>query len=268
MLNKVSYSWLGLISAALITICSCSGNTQELSSYWDGHDFNSLKGFDNIREAEDKFEGYISLLSKASHEEAVESIEIFLDSAKLNEVAYMVWTGWFASAFRAMDSPYRSDVLFKEWFAIVEEDGLLVDDYMFNELKEIRELMDLNLVGDKPQDLNLTNYDGDEFKLSDITGEKTLLLFVDGNCPSCMESLKENLKEHGRSKVKLVAVLVNGSKYHVENINEKLPQEILAKWELVWCRDRELEMGKKYDLSQLSFRIMLNKEGEIVKSYY
>lgn len=236
--------------------------------YWEDHDFSSLEGFSKIKDAENKFRGYIDLLYQVPQERAFENMRIFLDSAKKNDVAYMVWAGWFASAFRAMDSPYRSDAFFKEWFAKVEEDKVLEGDYMLEEFRQIRELMELNLIGDMPQDLKLTNYEGAEFNLSDLKGKKTVLLFVDANCPSCLESLQENLKEYGNKKVELVAVLVNGGKFHVNNIRQQLPEEVISKWSLVWCRDRELERGSKYDLSQLSFRMMTDTEGKIIKSYY
>ena len=255
------------MAAALIAVCSCANKAQELSSYWEGHDFSSLEGFDNIKDAEKKFHGYIDLLSQVPQEIAIEDMKSFLDSAKRNEVGYMVWAGWFASAFRAMDSPYKSDELFKEWFAKVDEDRV-IDEYMLEELRKIREVMDMNLPGSNPEDLNLTNYGGEEFTLSDILDGKTLVLFVDANCPSCLESLQENLKEYGKKKIKLVAMLVNGGRYHVENITSKLPEEILSKWNLVWCEDRELERGEKYDLSQVTFRMLVDEKGKIIKCYF
>ena len=256
------------MAAGMLALCSCADKAQELSIYWQDYDFSSLDGFDNIKEAEQKFHGYIDLLSSVSHEEAVANMREFLDSAKRNEIGYMVWAGWFASAFRAMDSPYRNDELFKEWFAKVDEDKVLEDEYMLEELRAIRQLMDLNLIGDVPQELNLTNYDGEEFRLSEMVEGKTLFLFVDANCPSCLESLKENLKEYGRKRVKMVAVLLNGGRYHYENINRQLPDEVTSKWNLVWCGDRELERGEKYDLSQVSFRMLVDANGKIIKCYF
>lgn len=255
------------MAAALIAVSSCANRAQDLSAYWNDHDFSSLKGFDNIKDAEKKFHGYIDLLSQVPQELAIEDMMTFLDSAKRNDVAYMVWAGWFASAFHAMDSPYRSDVFFKEWFARVDEDRV-IDDYMLEELRKIRAVMDMNHPGSNPENLNLTNYDGEEFTLSDILDGKTLVLFVDANCPSCLESLQENLKEYGKKKIKLVAMLVNGGRYHVENITSKLPEEVLSKWNLVWCEDRELERGEKYDLSQVTFRMLVDEKGKIIKCYF
>ena len=249
-------------------VCSCSSPKQELSAYWADHDFSLLKDFDDIRAAEDKFAGYIELLSKEAEDVAKTEIREFLDSASRNKVAYMVWTGWFASAFHAMDSPYRNDELYKAWFEMIESDKVIDDEYMVNELRQIYDLIDLNLIGSYPENLNLTDAEGSEFQLSDISGKRTLLLFVDANCPSCMRSLEENVKEYGRKKVRMVAVLVHGSKRHVENISGKLSEDVVSRWEMVWCPDRELEEGEKYDLSQLSFRMMLGTDGRIEKRYF
>lgn len=268
MFSKKLNKCLVSVAAVLIALSSCADKAKELSAYWDGHDFASLDGFDDIREAEDKFDGYLSLLTSVPSELAVENMKVFLDSAKRNEVGYMVWTGWFASALHAIDSPYRSDDLFKEWFAKVEEDKVLEGEYMLEELRQIRKLIDLNLVGDRPQDVKLTNYEGEEFTLSSMIEGKTLVLFVDANCPSCLESLKENLKEYGRKKINLVAVLVNGGRYHYENIIKQLPEDVVSRWNLVWCKDRKLERGELYDLSQLSFRMLVDAEGKIEKSYF
>lgn len=267
MLNKFKTYFI-YFSACLIAACSCTSQVQELSTYWDGHDFSSLKDFDDIRAAEDKFAGYIDLLSKETPESAKTELRVFLDSASRNQIAYMVWTGWFASAFHAMDSPYRSDELYKAWFEMIEQDKVIDDEYMLNELRKIYHLIDHNTVGSYPEDLILNNAEGDEFGLSDMVGRQTLLLFVDANCPSCMQSLEENAKEFGRKKLRMVAILVNGSKRHIENICGKLPESVISKWELVWCPDRELEKGEKYDLSQLSFRMMLGEDGKIVKRYF
>ncbi|MBR5499068.1 MAG: DUF5106 domain-containing protein [Bacteroidales bacterium] len=268
MSNKHIHSWLLWLAAVLVAVSSCTDKTQELKAYWNGYDFSSLDGFDDIREAEDKFDGYLDLLTSVSHNSAVENLRVFLDSAKRNDIAYMVWAGWFASAFHAMDSPYRSDELFKEWFAKVENDKVIDDEYMLDEFRQIRKMMDLNLIGGKPEDLNLINYNKDEFRLSDTFNGKTLVLFVDANCPSCLESLKENLKEYGRKKMNFVAVLVNGGRFHVENINRQLPEEVISEWNLVWCKDNELERGEKYDLSQVPFRMLVDDKGKIIKCYF
>ena len=256
------------IAAIISAMCSCTAKKQNTSTYWAGHDFSSLKDFDDIRYAEDKFAGYVELLSKETPESAKAELRAFLDSASRNQIAYMVWTGWFASAFHAMDSPYRNDELYKAWFEMIEQDKVIDDEYMMSELRKVYHLIDLNTVGSYPENIRLCNTEDVEFQLSDMTGRKTLLLFVDANCPSCMQSLEENMKEYGRKKVRMVAVLVNGSKRHVENISKKLPESIVAGWELVWCPDRELEKGNKYDLSQLSFRMMLGADGRIVKRYF
>ena len=56
------YIWLVWVAAALAAGCSCAGPAQELSTYWEEHDFTSLDGFDDIDAAEDKFDGYAAVI--------------------------------------------------------------------------------------------------------------------------------------------------------------------------------------------------------------
>ena len=35
-------------ATAIVAVCSCTTPMQELSSYWEGHDFTSLDAFDDI----------------------------------------------------------------------------------------------------------------------------------------------------------------------------------------------------------------------------
>ena len=268
--------WLVWMVAAVAAVCSCAGrkaqelstyyDREALSSYWDGHDFKSLEGFDDIDEAEDRFDGYIAMLSEAPHEDAVAEMTEFLDSAAQNVVAYMVWAGWFEPFLHAKESPYRNDSLFVAWLDKVLADKVIDDGYMMEHLQNLRDCMSVNAAGMAPQDVMLIGGRGDEFMLSDIKGGRTLLLFVDANCPSCLAALSENVKEY--RDVKLVAILVNGSSYHLSNIRAQLPEEVLAPWTFAFCPQSRLETEGLYDTSLLPFRMLVNSEWIIEKSYF
>ena len=260
------YIWLVWVAAALAAGCSCAGTAQELSTYWEDHDFTSLDGFDDIDAAEDKFDGYIALLTKVPYETAVAEMTRFMDSASKNVVAYMVWSGWFEPFLHALQSPYRNDELFVAWLDKVLADNVIDDGYMMEHLASLRQMMSVNREGMQPQDLLLKNEQGVEFLLSGLKGESTLLLFVDADCPSCLSSLSENVKEHkGR---KLVAVLVNGSQYHMSNIRAQLPEEVLAQWTFAYCPQGRLETEGLYDTSLMPFRMLVNPEWIIEESYF
>lgn len=258
--------WLVWVAAALAAGCSCAGTAQELSTYWEDHDFTSLDGFDDIDAAEDKFDGYIALLTKVPHETAVSEMTEFMDSASQNVVAYMVWSGWFEPFLHALQSPYRNDELFVAWLDKVLKDNIIDDGYMMEHLASLRQMMTVNREGMQPQEVTLKNEDGVEFQLSDLKGESTLLLFVDADCPSCLSSLSENVKEHKDRK--LVAILVNGSQYHMSNIRAQLPEEVLAHWTFAYCPQGRLETEGLYDTSLLPFRMLVNPEWIIEKSYF
>lgn len=258
--------WLVWVAAALAAGCSCAGTAQELSTYWEDHDFTSLDGFDDIDAAEDKFDGYIALLTKVPHETAVAEMTEFMDSASQNVVAYMVWSGWFEPFLHALQSPYRNDELFVAWLDKVLKDNIIDDGYMMEHLAFLRQMMTVNREGMQPQEVTLKNEDGVEFQLSDLKGESTLLLFVDADCPSCLQALSDNVKEYGDRR--LVAVLVNGSQYHMSNIRAQLPEEVLAQWTFAYCPQGRLETEGLYDTSLLPFRMLVNPEWIIEKSYF
>lgn len=254
--------------AAIAIGCSCVGETQELSSYWESHDFRSLKDFDDIDVAEDKFDGYISLLSRVKHETAVENLNAFLDSAALDTVAYMVWASWFEPFLHAIESPYRNDRLFAVWLDRVLEDKVIDDGSMMERLQQIRNVMGLNIAGQPAADVVLTDADGVDFRISDLKGQKTLLMLLDANCPSCLDYLTEELKERKRGNVRLVAILVNGSKSHIGFFRSRLSEEVLEHWTLAWCPGREIEKGMIYDLTLVPSRILLDEHNIVEKTYY
>ena len=260
-------NWLITIVAVITAVSSCSNPSHELSSYWDGHDFSSLEGFDDIEVAEDKFDGFISLLSRVPFEEASQAMCTFLDSAARNEVGYMVWATWFESYLHASISPYHNDDLFSVWLDKVIEDGIM-DDYSMEHLHQIKRVMGLNVLGQPVADAVLSYVDGEECRISDMKGRPTLLLLLDADCPSCLEYLTVNLQEYGRKDIRLVAVFVNGSPAHLRNIASRLSDELVERWDFLYCPGREIERGEVYDLTQVPSRIMLTEDGLIEKLYY
>ena len=169
-----------LIVAALTAFSSCVNTVRELSTYWDGHDFSSLEAFDDIDAAEDRFDGYIDLLSRVPHDVAAKNMTEFLDSAARDTVAYMVWATWFEPYLHSPSSPYRNDALFEVWLTKTLEDKV-VDDYMLDRLRKIRNVMRLNMVGQTAADVLLTDADEVEFRISDMKGKRTLLMLLDAN---------------------------------------------------------------------------------------
>ena len=259
-------NWLVWVAAIFAVGCSCAGEAQELSTYWEDHDFSSLEAFDDIDAAEDKFDGYVDLLTKAAYEEAVAEMTEFLDSAARNTVAYMVWAGWFEPFLHAKESPYRNDELFVAYLDKVLEDKVIDDGYMMEHLGVLRQMMLVNRVGMTPEELTLRGEYGTEILLSDFRGERALLLFVDADCPSCLQALSENVKEY--KDARLVAILVNGSQYHMSNIRAQLSEDVLAPWTFVYCPQGRLETEGLYDTSLLPFRMLVTPEWIIEESYF
>ena len=190
---------------------------------------------------------------------------IFL-SAK-NEVAYMLWAEWFRACLHYMESPYRNDALFEVFVDKALSDRIL-DDYELDYFSEIKSLFGKNKPGSFPEELRLADRSGKEYSLSDFRGMETLLVFLDADCPSCLDMLRENASSPGSGDCLRLAVLVNGSPMHIDNISSRLPEEVLSEWTLLWCPDGMKEAARLYDLSYLPFRITLASDGRIVKSYH
>ena len=264
---KKCWVWLVMVAVTSVAVGSCANTAQELSTYWDGYDFTSLDGFDDIEMAEDKFEGYIELVEDVPFEIAERSLRVFLDSAARNEVAYMVWATWFETYLHALDSPYCNDRLFSVWLNKAIDDKVL-DDYTLERLCKIRNVIGLNVAGQPAADVVLKDADGVEFQISDLKGQKTLLMLLDADCPSCLDYLEDNLAEYDKKDVRLLAVLVNGSPAHIRNISTRLSEDIIDNWILSWCPGREVERGEVYDLTLIPSRIMLDKHNIVEKSYY
>ena len=264
----IRFDWLVWTGVVMTAVCSCASPAQELSTYWNGHNVGSLEVFDDMDAAEDRFDGYVRLLTEVRLDDAVEEMNRFMDSASRDTVAYMVWSSLFEPFLHAVESPYRNDALFVAWLDKVLEDRVIDDGATMERLRQIRNVMELNVVGKPAADARLSDAEGDEFNISDLRGRKTLLLLLDANCPSCMDRLNENLKEYGHRDVNLVAVLVNGSPAHIGIISQRLPEEVLKRWTLAWCPGREIEKGKVYDLTMVPSRILLDKECRIKKLYY
>ena len=282
--------WLVWVAAAIAVGCSCveRKSTQELSTsndqqdaapvkvvdttalctYWDGHDFTSLDAFEDIKAAEDKFDGFLELLSAVSHENAVAHMISFMDSASQNVVAYMVWSGWFEPYLHAKESPYCNDKLFVAWLDKVLADKVIDDGSQMEHLAMMRLLMTVNRAGMAPQNVSLFAEDGTECQLSDFAGQRTLILFVDADCPSCLEGLKINAEEYKGTDTKLLAVLANGSSYHLENICRQLPEDVTGKWTFVYRSARVLESEGLYDSTLLPFRVLVSADWLIEKSYF
>ena len=259
--------WLVVMAGFTAAMSSCANPAQELSTYWDGHNFSSTESFKDINAAEQTFEGYISLLGKVTEEEAVASLYEFLDSASLNKVAYTIWAGWFEAYLHILESPYNNEPLFQAWLEKVTSDRILAD-YIMEHLLQIKKVSGLNAVGTKPSDVMLMDLDGNDFMISDLKGKQTLLLFFNGGCKSCADHMSEIYKEYKKTDTRLVAVLLNASPEMMPEIVRTIPEEVLSRWTISWCPGREIEDGRIYDLTLVPSKILLDAEGYIEKSYH
>lgn len=135
---KRFFIWLTVAILYLLAAASCSSPEQKLAGYWDGYDFNSLDGFSDYNAAEKKFDNYIKLLNKVPHDVAVADMKKFMESAKLNEVAYMTWAGWFPVVLHDSESRQKNDILFDAWLDMMLEENFLNDEYIMDQLIQMK----------------------------------------------------------------------------------------------------------------------------------
>ena len=259
--------WSVQIAVILTALSSCVNPAQELTTYWDGHDFHSTDSFKDIKSAEKKFEGYIGLLEKVPFESAVPSLYEFLDSAALNKVAYTIWAGWFEAYLHILESPYNNEPLFQAWLDKVTLDQVL-DYYIMDHLMQIKQVSELNEAGTAPSDVMLMDIEGNSFMVSDLKGKETLLLFFNGGCKSCAEHMSEIYKDYKKKDVRLIAVLLNADPRILAQVEETIPQEVLSRWTLTWCPGREIEDGQTYDLTLIPSKILLGADGIITRTHH
>lgn len=262
--------WLVLVVAASAVAGSCADEVQELSSYWENHDFRSLDSFKDIDAAELKFEGFVDLLEKVPHDVAAGQLTEFLDSAALNPVAYTLWAGWFEAYFHAIESPFRNDALCGVFLDKVLDDEVL-DEYMLEHLRDIRSVLGNHAEGMPAADVALRDVSGRDFLLSDLRGKKVLLLLLDADCTGCVGLLEEAAEEYYGEDVHLLAILLGGTPHLLDNISARMSyssEKSSLPWILSWCPSREIEAGEIYDLTMVPSRVLLSSDGIVIKSYH
>ena len=265
-MNRFVYL-LGWVAAIISAVCSCASPAQELSSYWEEYDFESMEAFQDIESAEEMFEGYVSLLGKVPEDVASASINEFLDSAARNQVAYIIWAGWIEAYLHTLESPYNNERLFQICLDKIISDNVL-DSYIMERLIRIKKVSGLNIVGNPPSDVMLRNADGNDFMISGLKGEDVLLLLLDGGCKSCLDYLSETYEEYKNTDTRLVVVLLNASPHIISEIVSGLPANISSRWTVSWCPGREIEDGNLYDTTLVPSKLLIDAKGNVVRSYH
>lgn len=262
MIREVSIR-LALFAAVIVAVASCVDNGRRLAAWWDGYDFSSLDSFSDIREAENRFEGYVKLLDEAPHDMAAASLMQFMDSASVQPVAYTIWSEWFEVYLHSLQSPYRNEDLFRLWLDRVISDRIL-DPMLMEHLEKIDAVSDKNLEGMKVTDVMLEDSGGGRFRLSEMAGTSCLVYLLDANCSSCVELMGTAADEYEGEDVRLLAVLVNGNPVAADRIAASSVPE----WTVTYCPGREIEDWKVFDLSLMPARLLVGPDGMVERSYH
>lgn len=242
-------------------VCGCSGSrVATLDDYWCKDDFDSRTAFSDLGAAMDKFDAWCGLVSAADSCTALRAVVALSDSSKADQVAYNIYSEWLRDALHNPASPHRSDFLFRAWLDRTLEDALL-DEWLLDELRRISSVADNFRCGHPAADFTVQDASGNAVSLSDFTGTPVVLLFLDANCPSCMEYVAEIEKEmasRGTDAVRL-AVFSESSPFHIASAAASLP----AGWIAAWSPSRELENWRIFDLTILPSAILVSPDGTV-----
>lgn len=252
---------LSVLSAVLCL--SCVSPERRLETFWGGHDFGSLDGFDDIGSAEDRFGDYIRLLEKARPETAEESLLAFLDSASRQRVAYTIWAGWIEGWLHAVDSPCRDDRLYASALKKIVSDNV-IDPYLMEGFKQSLSVLDKAFAGAPAPDVCLRTADGADFSLPSLAPERVLLCLLDAGCSYCTAILERSDKDCPDRDLTRMALFVNATPDVLTGLREALPEG----WTAAWCPGRKIENGGVFDLTMIPSRIIIGHDAHIEKTYF
>lgn len=251
-----------LATAALCT--ACADNRSKLERFWDGYDFASTAPLDDIGAARKRFEKYVALLEKAPEEDARRSIEDFIKSTSRNEVSLYVYSEWFETYLYALESPYRNEKLFDAFMGAILAEGGLNDDEKVR-FEYLRRLSGRNKEGTAAEDFVMCDAEGNTFELSAGNGERRLLLFLDTECPSCLETAQ---KAAGSAKVR--RAVENGTLrlYAVAKEYDKASFDLFRSkvggaWMVVYNPDGELIKKELYDMALTPSFYLIAPDGKV-----
>ena len=158
---------------ATTIISGCRSNSG-IRDYWSERTPN----IDDITAAEEEFTNFAELAVAAPEAEAFRAVDQLLRKASKDEVTFIVYTDWIARGFGLIASPCYSTPIFTHAARTILRKGIL-DSYLTAEYKKRLEFCSHNRAGEKaalPLELPLA--------------ERTLILVVDQDCPSCRKAMQ------------------------------------------------------------------------------
>jgi cytochrome c-type biogenesis protein len=113
-------------------------------------------------------------------------------------------------------------------------------------------------------DFELTDVDGDTFKLSDFEGDVVILDFMFIECPPCvkeMEHLDDVSDNYNSNDVKIISI---DAMYYTENETQLRDFRDNNGYDWIFAMDTDEEDAhKKYEANQFPTLFIINKKGEI-----
>lgn len=172
--------------ASLLTGCRSTG----VADYWVR---NSID-YSDVQAAQDRFATFAELAVRAEEAEAGAALDRLFDKLLDDEVAYYLYTDWMDAAFYNPLSPCRNAFLYRKAVERMVSDGIIsMNEYEFSQRK-----------------LKWINYNREGSVATvpgvDLDGRRTLVLLLDLDCPTCMESLNKISGDPVWSDVRKVAV--------------------------------------------------------------
>lgn len=175
-----------LVSALFLAACQGQG----LANYWNEEGID----YSDVQAAQDRFATFAELAVRAEEAEAETALDRLFDKLLDDEVAYYLYTDWMDAAFYNPLSPCRNAFLYGKVVERMVSDGVIpMNEYEFSQRK-----------------LRWINYNREGSVATvpevDLDGRRTLVLLLDLDCPTCMESLNKISGDPVWSDVRKVAI--------------------------------------------------------------
>lgn len=166
-----------------VLISGCR-NQNGIRGYWADKSLD----YDDYDAAEEQFLQFAERAVQAPKADAYDAIDRLLKKASKDTVTYLVYANFIQNAFGLLASPCHDCDILLHAADNAFSNGLLTQ-YATENYQVLVNFCRYNQVGQPAQIPELFNGDGTAFDLPLV--QRTLLLVVDQNCPSCRESMQQ-----------------------------------------------------------------------------
>lgn len=249
--------------ALLVTLCvACGGRVPSPLGWWD--DFNPEVVMENVTEAEKNFMEWAEALLGADTATQQLAIGEFVEALAKDEVCYYIYTEWAGNYLYGLGSSVRNEYAFGQILRRIDADERFAEaDRRF--ISRLLGILSHNRVGERAEELDMVDENGEFVKLSDFEGQRVLLLVVDTTCPSCidmMQSVEHNNTVMRAAQYQELTLAVVAMGQRPESIAEFAKSNAERGWR-TFCTGRGNLEEAYYDLDASPMLLLIGADGTV-----